>query len=98
VVVTAKMDDTLSDTGTVSVSASGPAGGGAVNVSAAVDASVSKDKSVSLTLGRDQILAYASLRFSDSFIKANYDKAGEIPKSLDKLMDVKAYEAFGGSR
>jgi hypothetical protein len=90
VVVTAKMDDTLADSASVNISAAGPAGSGAVNVSASLDASVSKEKSVSLTLGRDQILAYSSLRFSDGFIKANFDKSGETPKSLDKLKPLTA--------
>jgi hypothetical protein len=89
-VVTAKMDDALSDSGAVSISATGPAAAGAVNVSAAVDTSVSKDKTMSLTLGQGQILAYASLRFSDAFIKANYDKAGEKPNTLDKFRPLTA--------
>jgi hypothetical protein len=81
VVVTAKMDATLSDSGTVSISASGPAGSGAVSVSASLDSSVTKEKSMSLTLGQGQILAYASLRFSEPFLKQYYDKDQEKPNS-----------------
>jgi hypothetical protein len=76
VVVTAKMDDTLNDSGSVTLDA-GTTANPAVNVSASLDASHTKEKSMTLTLSKDQIFAYSTLRFSDGFLKANYEKDQE---------------------
>jgi hypothetical protein len=73
IVVAAKMDDTLSDNGSVTLDA-GTTTNPVVNVSASLDASATKDKSMTLTLAKDQIFAYSTLRFSDGFLKDHYEK------------------------
>jgi hypothetical protein len=85
VVVSAQLDSALQDNGSISLSG-GMSSAPTVNASVSLDTTVSKEKSMTLTLAKDQVFAYSTLKFSPAFVKTHYDKDNKLlPKSAETI-------------